>query len=107
MKEADRDAVGGERLADELVVFAGHDAEQRALPCAVEAQHTDFRTREKREPDVFEHLGVGRMHLPETLHRVNELGHVMDGPIVCEADAIEQRGEAPVVLGDYSATDPV
>ena len=58
-----------------LVVLARHDAEQRALAGAVQAEHADLRAGEKREPDVLENFGVGRMDLPETLHGVDELGH--------------------------------
>ena len=75
MQQADRDAGGRERLADEAVILARHDPEQRALARAVQAEHADFRAGRERQPDVFEHSGIGRMHLPETLHRVNELGH--------------------------------
>ena len=58
-----------------LRVLAGHDAQQRALAGAVHAEHADLRAEIEREPDVFEHPGVGRMHLPEALHGVDELRH--------------------------------
>ena len=79
VKEADRDAVGGKRLADERRVFARHDPEQRALARAVEAEHADLGAGEEREPDVLEDLGVGRMHLPEPLHRVDVLHSIQRG----------------------------
>jgi hypothetical protein len=72
-QEADRDAVGGKRLADELGIFAGHDPEQRALARAVQTEHADLGARKKREPDVLENDGVGRMDLPEAFHRVDVL----------------------------------
>ena len=49
--------------------------QQRALAGAVQAEHADLRAEIERQPDVFEHSGVGRMHLPEALHRVDKLGH--------------------------------
>ncbi len=65
----------GKRLADEARVLAGHDLQQRALARAVQAEHADLRAGIERQPDVFEHFGVGRMDLPETLHGVDELRH--------------------------------
>jgi hypothetical protein len=75
VQKADRDAVGRKRFADEALVLARHDLEERALARAVQAEHADLRAGKEREPDVFENLGVGLMDLPETLHGVNELGH--------------------------------
>ena len=75
VEHADRDAGGRKRLAEKLLVLAGHDLENGALPRAVQTEHADLGAGEKREPDVFEDPGVGRMHLPETLHGVDELGH--------------------------------
>ena len=43
------------------------------LPGAVQAEHADLCAGEKREPDVLENDGVGRMNLPEPLHRVDVL----------------------------------
>ena len=73
LQEADGDAVGRKRLADELGVLARHDLEQRALAGAVEAEHADLRAGQKREPDVLEDDAVGRMDLPEAFHRVDVL----------------------------------
>ncbi len=72
-QEADGDAVGRERLADELVILARHDLQQRALARAVQPEHADFRAGKKRQPDVFENDGVGRVNLPEPLHCVDVL----------------------------------
>ena len=61
-----------------VVILARHDAQQRALAGAVQPQHADLRAGQKRQPDVFENLDVGRMNLPETFHGVNELRHRFD-----------------------------
>src|SRR5688572_17141972 len=79
MEEAHRDVVGWKRLADERRVLAGHDPQQRALAGTVEAEHADLGARQKREPDVLEYLGVGRMDLPEPLHRVDVLHSIQKG----------------------------
>jgi hypothetical protein len=76
VQETHRDAVGGERLADERRVLARHDLQQRALAGAVQPQHADLGAGQEREPDVLEYLGVGRMNLPEPLHRVDVLHRV-------------------------------
>ena len=73
LEKADRDAVSGKRLADELGVLARHDLQQRALARAVETKHADLCAGEKREPDVLENDGVGRMNLPEPFHGVDVL----------------------------------
>ena len=51
-----------------VVVEAGHDAQQRALAGAVGAEHADLRAREERQPDVLEDDLVGRIDLPQPLH---------------------------------------
>src|SRR5438067_1793488 len=75
MEEPDRDAFSGKRFADEARVLARHDLQQRALARAVQPEDADLRAEVEREPDVVENLDVGRMHLPETLHGVDELRH--------------------------------
>ena len=71
----------GARFADEVGVLARHDPQQRALAGAVDAEHADLGAGEKRQPDVLEDHGVGRIDLPETLHRVDVLhfGYVVSG----------------------------
>jgi hypothetical protein len=64
----DPEARGGERLAEEVAVDAGHDAQQGGLAGAVGAQHPDLRPVEKRQPDSPEDLPLGRDDLPEILH---------------------------------------
>jgi hypothetical protein len=75
LQEADRYAAGGIGFSKERLILTGHDAQQGALAGAVQAEYANLGTRQKREPDVVEHTDVGRMHLPETLHGVDELGH--------------------------------
>ena len=75
VQEADRDAVAGKRFADEALILAGHDRSSELLPAPFRPSTPIFAPEQKRQPDVFEHFGVGRMHLPETLHGVDELGH--------------------------------
>ena len=79
-QEPDGDTVGGKRLADELLVFARHDLQERALPGPVEAEHADLGAGQKREPDVLEDDRVGRMNLPEPFHRVDVLHRGLVGP---------------------------
>ena len=75
-QEADRGALGRPRFSHELLIFASHDSQQRALAAAIQAEHADLRAGKERQPDVPEHLVVGRVHLPEPLHRVDVLsGH--------------------------------
>ena len=62
-----------ERAGDELVILACHDLQQRALARAVQPEHTNLRAGKKRQPDVLENDGVGRMNLPEPFHRVDVL----------------------------------
>ncbi len=68
------DAIAGRqrRLALNVVVEAGHDLQQRGLARSVRAEHADLRAVQKREVDVFENDGVGRINLPEPFHGVNE-----------------------------------
>jgi hypothetical protein len=74
-QEADRRPLRRERLAGELVVLAGHDAQQRRLAGAVVAQHADLRAVIEREPDPLQDLPLGRDGLSKVLHREDELGH--------------------------------
>src|SRR3954447_14584532 len=76
LEKADRDAGAGKGLADETLILARHDLQQRALAGAVQAEHTDLGAVIKRQPDVLEHFGIGLMNLPEPLHRVDKLRHI-------------------------------
>ena len=62
-------------VAEILGVLPRHDLQQRALSGAVEAQHTDLRAREEREPDVLEDDVVRGIDLPQPLHDLDELRH--------------------------------
>ena len=74
-QEADADPVSRIRFAEEIVVLAGHDSEERALAGPVEAEHTDLRARQEREPDIFQNDMVGLVNLAQTFHGVDELRH--------------------------------
>ena len=71
---ADPDAVGRARLAQEVRVDAGHDAEQRRLAGAVRPEHADLGAGEEREIDAAEDLALGRDDLPEIAHGEDVLG---------------------------------
>ena len=73
---ADARAFGDPAFADELLVDARHDAEQRRLARAVDAEHADLGVRIERQVDVFEHLAVARVGLGQTLHVIDELAAV-------------------------------
>ncbi len=64
-----------ERFADELGILPRHDAEQRALARAVQAEDTNLGAREKRQPDVLEDDVVGLVNLAQPFHGVDELRH--------------------------------
>ena len=74
---ADLRAFGDEAFADEFGVQPSHDAHQRRLARAVDAEHADFRVRVEGEVDVVEDLLAGRIGLGETSHVIDELarGH--------------------------------
>ena len=58
-----------------LLILAGHDLQQRALAGAVQAEHADLGAEENDSQMSSSTLVSGRMNLPETLHRVDELRH--------------------------------
>ena len=73
---ADARALGDPGLADEFRVDAGHDAQQRRLAGAVDAEHADLGVRIERQVDVLQDLAVARIGLGQTLHVIDELtGH--------------------------------
>jgi hypothetical protein len=74
LEEPDRVSLAEERLSDEFGVGSRHDAQQRALARAVCAQHADLGAVEERQPDTFQDLALGRNHLAEVLHGVDEVG---------------------------------
>ena len=58
LQVADARALGDPGLAGKLLVDAGHDAQQRRLAGAVDAEHADLGVRVERQVDVLEHLAV-------------------------------------------------
>ena len=75
---ADLDAVGGTRLADEIVDNAGHDLEQRRFAGAVQADDADLGAGQERQRDVLQDLLAPRVGLGELVHVINVLmcGHL-------------------------------
>jgi hypothetical protein len=69
------DGVAGRqhRFADEVLLHAGHDAQQRAFACAVQPQHADLGAVEIGEADVAQHLLLGRVDFADPHHRINDL----------------------------------
>ena len=63
-----RDAVGWPRLAEEVLVLAGHDAQERGLARAVAADDADLGARKERQVDALQDLLVRRMNPPQVLH---------------------------------------
>ena len=76
-KVADLRALGDEAFTGEFGVQPSHDAHERRLARAVDAEHADFRVRVEGEIDVVEHLLAGRIGLGKTSHVIDELarGH--------------------------------
>ncbi len=70
---ADLGPFGDEAFAGEFLVDAGHDAEQRRLTGAVDAEHADLGVRVEGEVNVVEHLLAGRVGLGQALHMIDEL----------------------------------
>ena len=78
---ADARAFGDPAVADEILVDAGHDAQERRLARAVDAEHADLGVGVEGEVDVLEDLPVSRIGLREAAHVIDELsGH--RGPIL-------------------------
>src|SRR4030095_16772237 len=87
VQEADRDTLGGKRLAEKAGVLAGHDLQQRALAGAIQTEDADLGAEIERQPDVLEYFAVGRVHLPEALHRVDKLRHTETDILSWEVDS--------------------
>ena len=71
---ADLDALGGPGFADEVLVDAGHDAQQGRFTGAVDAHDTDLGARQEAQVDVLEHLLAAGIGLREALHVKDVLG---------------------------------
>ncbi len=79
-QETDGIALVHERLAGEVLVLAGHDAQERGLARPVGADDADLGAVEKRKPDALEDLLALRGRLPQVLHAVDELRHASRPP---------------------------
>ena len=78
---ADAGALGDPAFAGIFVVDAGHDAQQRRLAGAVDAEHADLGVGIERQIDVLQDLAVARIGLGQPLHVIDELtGHVAPCP---------------------------
>jgi len=72
---ADLDARLRARLAEDVGVHAGHDAQQRRLARAVQAEHADLGAGEEGQRDVLQDLAFRGHHLAHPVHRVHVLRH--------------------------------
>ena len=91
---ADARALRGEGLAREVLVDAGHDAQQRRLARAVRAEHADLRVAVERQPDALQDLLALRGDLAQVLHGEDELGHAVSR-LLCLG---WRRGRRPTIL---------
>ena len=66
-------------LADEVLVDAGHDPEQRALAGAVEAEDADLGAGENESQMSFRTCLSGGYDLAEAFHRVDECCGIRPG----------------------------
>ncbi len=80
LEVADAGALGDPALAVKFGVDAGHDAQQRRLAGAVDAEHADLGVRVERQMDVIQHLLAGRIGLGQALHVIDELAAVHENP---------------------------
>src|SRR6476646_6805945 len=74
---ANADAVRRPGLAEKLSLVASHDAQERRLAGAVQADHADLGAWQEGERDVFQHLLAARVGLGQLVHDVDVLraGH--------------------------------
>ena len=75
LQVTDAQACHGQRFTLVFLVDTGHDLEQRGLARAIEAEHANLGTREKREGNVLQELAFGRHRLADAVHGINVLGH--------------------------------
>ena len=88
-QETDLDAGLRARLAVDLLVDARHDAQERGFTRAVQAEHADFRAGKKRQRNVPQDDALGRHHLGDAIHGVDELGHCL----CCDGRRGARRGK--------------
>ena len=72
-QKADARALMRPRFALKIVIYAGHDLEQRRFPSTVGAEHPDLRTGVKGQPDPTKDLPRRRDDLPQVFHYINKL----------------------------------
>ena len=65
------------RLPQDIRIDARHDAQQRRLARAVQAQHADLGAGEKRQGNIFQDFFLGRHDLANPVHGENVLGHFL------------------------------
>ena len=68
-------AVGGPRLTVVVGDLARHDAQQRRLTGAVDAEDTDLGAGKEGEPDIAQDVATGLERLAQPFHYVDEFGH--------------------------------
>src|SRR6266705_5378516 len=74
-QEADLHVRHRDDFALEIRVLARHDAKQRGLTRAVQAEHADLRAGKEVERDVPEDLALRRYGLPDPAQGIDVLGH--------------------------------
>ncbi len=74
---ADAHALGGPGFALEVLVLAGHDAQQGGFARAVDAHDADLDARQEAQPDVLEELLAAGIRLGEAVRVIDVLrvGH--------------------------------
>ena len=104
LEHADGVALGHGDLADVVLVDAGHDAQQRGLARAVQAEHADLGAVVEAERDVAQDLFVGGHDAPHLVHGVDDLGIGWHGGILpCERVRIGARRQfQPELAGTVS-----
>src|SRR6185503_645126 len=71
-QKADARAFTRPCLALEVVIDAGHDAEQRRLPRSVRAEHADLGAVVEGQPDAAQNLPRRRDDLAQVFHDIDE-----------------------------------
>ncbi len=109
LQEPDGDAVRRPGLAGEILVDAGHDAQQGRLAGAVMAEHADLGARQERQPDVLQDLPAARIDLGQALHDIDVLvgSHFIDIPCFSASGAVARQmcGPRPRLLASCARKD--
>ena len=93
-QESHAHALGGARLASEILVDAGHDAQERTLTRAVEPDDADLGAGVERQPDPAEDLPSGGHGLTQVLHREYVLGGHRGFSVVGSGRALRLRSRS-------------